>query len=61
MRSRLYDYMPLLTSHDSVLLQQKGTEVSVTRIIGHVIDIKYNHTFNIYIYIYIYILYIDIS
>ena len=45
MRSRLYDYMPLLISHDSVLLQQKGTEISVTLIIGHMIDIKYNHTF----------------
>ena len=47
MRSCLYDYMPLLTSHDSVLLQQKGTEASVTLIIGHMIDIKYNHTFSV--------------
>ena len=45
MRSFLYDYMPLLISHDSVLLQQKGTEISVTLIIGHMIDINYNHTF----------------
>ena len=45
-RSCLYKYMPLLISHDSVLLQQKGTEVSVTLSIGHMIDIKYNHTFN---------------
>ena len=48
MRSCLYDYMPLLISHDSVLLQQKGTEVSVTLIIVHMVDIKYNHTFNTY-------------
>ena len=37
--------MPLLVSHDSVILLQEGTEISVTIIIGPMIDIKYNHTF----------------
>ena len=35
-----------LMNHDSVLRQQKGTEVSVTLIIGHMIDIKYNQSFS---------------
>ena len=39
--------MPLLVSHDSVIPKQKHTEISVTLIIGHMIDIKYNHTFTI--------------